>query len=44
LFWGGRALAGQALRTESTEAMTDCGIMRIDKKAMMDATSDCSRM
>jgi len=36
-FFGEGALAGQALRMGSAEAMTDCEIQRIDKKAMMDA-------
>ncbi len=34
---GEGALAGQALRMGSAAAMTDCEILRIDKKAMMDA-------
>ena len=36
-FFGEGALAGQALRMGSAAAMTDCQILRIDKKAMMDA-------
>jgi CRP-like cAMP-binding protein len=36
-FFGEGALAGQALRMGSAVAMTDCEILRIDKKAMMDA-------
>ena len=36
-FFGEGALAGQALRTGSAAAMTDCELMRIDKKAMMNA-------
>ena len=36
-FFGEGALAGQALRMGSATAMTDCAILRIDKKAMMDA-------
>ena len=36
-FFGEGALAGQALRMGSTTAMTDCEVMRIDKKAMMQA-------
>src|ERR1700687_4104218 len=36
-FFGEGALAGQALRQGSAAAMTDCEILRIDKKAMMDA-------
>ncbi len=36
-FFGEGALAGQALRMGSAEAMTDCEVLRIDKKAMMAA-------
>ena len=36
-FFGEGALAGQALRMGSATAMTDCAVLRIDKKAMMDA-------
>ena len=36
-FFGEGALAGQALRMGSAVAMTDCEILRIDKKAMMNA-------
>jgi CRP/FNR family transcriptional regulator, cyclic AMP receptor protein len=36
-FFGEGALAGQTLRMGSAAAMTDCEILRIDKKAMMDA-------
>src|SRR5271167_3992863 len=36
-FFGEGALAGQALRMGSAAAMTDCEILRIDKRAMMDA-------
>jgi CRP/FNR family transcriptional regulator, cyclic AMP receptor protein len=36
-FFGEGALAGQALRMGSATAMTDCEILRIDKRAMMDA-------
>lgn len=36
-FFGEGALAGQALRMGSAAAMTDCEILRIDKKAMMQA-------
>jgi CRP/FNR family transcriptional regulator, cyclic AMP receptor protein len=36
-FFGEGALAGQALRMGSAAAMTDCEILRIDKKAMMKA-------
>jgi CRP-like cAMP-binding protein len=36
-FFGEGALAGQTRRMGSAAAMTDCEILRIDKKAMMDA-------
>jgi CRP/FNR family cyclic AMP-dependent transcriptional regulator len=36
-FFGEGALAGQPLRMGSAAAMTDCVILRIDKKAMMQA-------
>jgi CRP-like cAMP-binding protein len=36
-FLGEGALAGQALRMGSATAMTDCAVLRIDKKAMMQA-------
>jgi len=36
-FFGEGALAGQALRMGSATAMTDCAVLRIDKKAMMAA-------
>jgi CRP/FNR family cyclic AMP-dependent transcriptional regulator len=36
-FFGEGALAGQALRMGSAAALTDCEILRIDKKAMIDA-------
>jgi CRP/FNR family transcriptional regulator, cyclic AMP receptor protein len=36
-FFGEGALAGQALRMGSSDAMTDCHLLRIEKKAMMDA-------
>ena len=36
-FFGEGALAGQTLRMGSATAMTDCEILRIDKKAMVDA-------
>ena len=36
-FFGEGALAGQSLRMGSAEAMTDCDVQRIDKKAMMAA-------
>jgi CRP/FNR family transcriptional regulator, cyclic AMP receptor protein len=36
-FFGEGSLAGQPLRMGSAAAMTDCQLLRIDKKAMMDA-------
>jgi CRP/FNR family cyclic AMP-dependent transcriptional regulator len=36
-FFGEGSLAGQALRMGTATAMTDCSVMRIEKKAMMDA-------
>jgi len=36
-FFGEGALAGQTLRMGSAAAMTDCELLRIDKKAMMEA-------
>lgn len=36
-FFGEGALAGQILRMGSAAAMTDCELLRVDKKAMMDA-------
>ena len=36
-FFGEGSLAGQALRIGSATAMTDCALLRIDKKAMMRA-------
>ena len=36
-FFGEGALAGQLLRMGSAAAMTDCELLRIEKKAMMDA-------
>ncbi|MGA9965489.1 MAG: Crp/Fnr family transcriptional regulator [Terriglobales bacterium] len=36
-FFGEGALAGQAQRMGSAAAMTDCALLRIDKKAMMEA-------
>jgi CRP/FNR family cyclic AMP-dependent transcriptional regulator len=36
-FFGEGSLAGQALRMGSSVAMTDCELLRIEKKAMMDA-------
>lgn len=35
-FFGEGSLAGQPLRMGSASAMTDCAVMRIDKKAMVD--------
>jgi CRP/FNR family transcriptional regulator, cyclic AMP receptor protein len=36
-FFGEGSLAGQTLRMGSAAAMTDCQLLRIEKKAMMDA-------
>jgi CRP/FNR family transcriptional regulator, cyclic AMP receptor protein len=36
-FFGEGALAGQLLRMGSAAAMTDCELLRVEKKAMMDA-------
>jgi len=36
-FFGKGSLAGQALRMDSATAMTDCAVLRIQKKAMMQA-------
>ncbi len=36
-FFGEGALAGQTVRMGSASAMTDCRLLRIEKKAMMDA-------
>jgi CRP/FNR family cyclic AMP-dependent transcriptional regulator len=36
-FFGEGSLAGQLLRMGSAAAMTDCDLLRVDKKAMMDA-------
>ncbi|MGD0792610.1 MAG: Crp/Fnr family transcriptional regulator [Terriglobales bacterium] len=36
-FFGEASLAGQALRMDSATAMTDCVVLRIEKKAMMEA-------
>jgi CRP/FNR family cyclic AMP-dependent transcriptional regulator len=36
-FFGEGSLAGQVLRMESAVAMTDCELLRINKKAMMEA-------
>ena len=36
-FFGEGSLAGQALRMGSATAMTDCELLRIEKKAMMEA-------
>ena len=36
-FFGEGSLAGQAVRMGSAAAMTDCQLLRIEKKAMMDA-------
>jgi CRP/FNR family cyclic AMP-dependent transcriptional regulator len=36
-FFGEGALAGQLIRMGSAAAMTDCELLRVDKRAMMDA-------
>ena len=36
-FFGEGSLAGQALRIGSATAMTDCHLLRIERKAMMNA-------
>ncbi len=36
-FFGEGSLAGQVLRMGSADALADCELLRIDKKAMMDA-------
>jgi CRP/FNR family transcriptional regulator, cyclic AMP receptor protein len=36
-FFGEGALAGQVLRMGSADAMTDCELLRVDRKAMMEA-------
>jgi CRP/FNR family cyclic AMP-dependent transcriptional regulator len=36
-FFGEGALAGQIVRMGSAAALTDCELLRVDKKAMMDA-------
>jgi CRP/FNR family transcriptional regulator, cyclic AMP receptor protein len=36
-FFGESSLAGQELRMDTATAMTDCTVLRIDKKAMMEA-------
>ena len=36
-FFGEGSLAGQLLRMGSAAAMEDCELLRVDKKAMMDA-------
>ncbi|HET7442355.1 MAG TPA: Crp/Fnr family transcriptional regulator, partial [Terriglobales bacterium] len=36
-FFGEGALAGQVVRMGSAAAMTDCELLRVDKKAMMEA-------
>ena len=36
-FFGEGSLAGQALRMGSATALTDCSVLRIEKKAMMEA-------
>jgi hypothetical protein len=39
-FFGEGSLAGQALRMGSAAAMTDCKLLRIEKKAMMASGAD----
>jgi len=36
-FFGEGSLAGQSVRMDSATAMTDCALLRIEKKAMMEA-------
>jgi CRP/FNR family cyclic AMP-dependent transcriptional regulator len=36
-FFGEASLAGQELRMDSATAITDCAVLRIEKKAMMEA-------
>jgi CRP/FNR family cyclic AMP-dependent transcriptional regulator len=36
-FFGEGSLAGQSFRMDSASAMTDCSVLRIDKKAMMES-------
>lgn len=43
-FFGEGSLAGQALRMGAASAMTDCQILRIEKKAMMDALHRRARL
>ena len=38
-FFGEGCLTGQSLRLSSATAMTDCSVMRIDKKSMMEVLS-----
>jgi CRP-like cAMP-binding protein len=42
-FFGEGSLAGQTLRMGSATAMTDCAVLRIDKKAMMGSASSRTR-
>ena len=42
-FFGEGCLAGQPLRLCSATAMTDCWVMRIDKKSMMEALAPGTR-
>ncbi len=42
-FFGEGSLAGQALRMGSATAMTNCALLRIDKKAMMQALTANTR-
>ncbi len=43
-FFGEGSLAGQLLRMGSAAAMTDCEILRVDKKTMMDAPAPRTRV
>jgi CRP/FNR family transcriptional regulator, cyclic AMP receptor protein len=43
-FFGEGALASQVLRMGSATAMTDCAVLRIDRRAMMEATSSGTRI
>jgi len=43
-FFGEGSLAGQILRMGSAEALTDCEILRVEKKSMMDALHRASAL
>ena len=43
-FFGEGALAGQSVRMGSATAMSDCQLLRIDKKAMMSCASSGARV